>query len=337
VQARDLAALFEEIERSREQYGLASDSRVVSCYEAGRDGFWLHRLLCASGVENHVIDAGSMERQVRRRQVKTDRIDGERLLRFLMTWDQTGERVWSEVHVPSAAAEDHRHLSRELKVLQGEAQAHRNRLSSLLVAHGLKLQIDRHFLARVERARQWDGAPLPAGLTGRLVREWERLEQVRQQRLALERERREQVRTGTGVAIEQCRRLMQLRGIGIEGGWVLSAELFGWREFRNRRQIGGLLGLTPTPYQSGAMAREQGIDKAGISRVRTLAVELAWCWLRHQPDSELSRWYRERFGPGSSRHRKVGIVALARKLVVALWRYLDQGLVPEGARFKRVV
>ncbi len=330
IGAGDLDSLSGELGRSKKHFGLSETVRVVSCYEAGRDGFWLHRLLQSWGVENLVIDAGSMERTVRRRRVKTDRIDGEKLLRTLMAHDQEEEKRWSVVHVPPVEAEDRRQLNRELKVLQKEAQGHRNRIQSLLVTQGVRLQVNRSFGSWLESA----GHSLPPMLAARIAREFERLEQVEDQRRQIERQRRQLLREGRDPAFEQSRRLMQLRGIGIEGGWVLPMELFSWRGFENRRQVGGLVGLTPTPHQSGTMDKEQGIDKAGIARVRTLAVELAWCWLKHQPQSALSRWYRERFGSGGSRQRRIGIVALARKLLIALWRYLEYGIVPEGALLK---
>ena len=334
VRAGDLAALSEEVERAKQRLGLPSTSRVVSCYEAGRDGFWLHRWLVASGIDNRVIDAGSIDRQVRGRRVKTDRIDGEKLLRLLLRHEHEGERVWSVVQVPSVEAEDARQLHREREVLQREIRAHRNRITSLLVACGIRLKIPRGFLERLAEVRLWDGSKLPKGLEARLVREWDRLCLAEAQLKQLEAERRRQLRESRSPAVEQARRLMRLRGIGVEGGWVLPMELYAWRRFGNRRQIAGLVGLTPTPWHSGSLQREQGIDKAGIARVRTLAIELAWCWLRHQPDSELARWYERRFGHGGPRSRRIGIVALARKLLIALWRYLEEGIVPEGARLK---
>lgn len=334
VKARDLGALEVEIAKARERFGLPADVEVVSCYEAGRDGFWLHRYLESRGIRNRVVDAGSIDRKARRRRVKTDRLDGERLLQLLIRFEETGEKVWSVVRVPDVAAEDRRQIHRELAILQGEIRAHQSRITSLLITQGLELRLDRRFLERLSKSRLVDGSPLPELLRRRLEREWARLEYSRAQRLELERERRELLRESRAPAIEQSRRLMQLRGIGVQGGWILPMEIFSWREIRNRRQLAGLVGLCGTPFQSGGSSREQGIDKAGIARVRTLAVELAWGWLRHQPDSELSRWYRERFGSGGSRMRRIGIVALARRLLIALWRYLEDGLVPQGARLK---
>ncbi len=334
VKAGDLCALSEEVGRAQEHFDLPSSSRVVSCYEAGRDGFWLHRYLDESGIENRVVDAGSMDRKVRRRRVKTDRIDGEKLLRLLMRSEQDGEKVWSVVRVPSVEAEDARQLHREREVLQREIRVHRNRIVGLLITQGVRLRIDRRFPERLREVRLWDSSPLPQALEARLLREWDRLTGVTAQLRGLEAERRRLLRESKAQAVEQVRQLMRLCGIGIQGGWVLPMELYAWRRFRNRRQIGGLVGLTPTPHQSGTSQRELGIDKAGIARVRTLAVELAWCWLRYQPDSELARWYERRFGHGGSRSRRIGIVALARKLLVALWRYLEEGIVPAGARLK---
>jgi transposase len=189
-------------------------------------------------------------------------------------------------------------------------------------------------MTKLGRVRLWDGSALPAGLRVRLEREYACLTFVKQHITELETERRQVIRTATDPSTKQVRQLLRLRGIGENSAWLFVMEFFSWRDFHNRREVGRLAGLAPTPYQSGAEAREQGIDKSGNSSVRTMAIEVAWGWLRHQPHSELSLWYQDRFGHGNKRLRKIGIVALARKLLIALWRYLETGEIPAGARLK---
>ena len=335
IDAGDLAGLEREIHRARRHFGLDEQGRVVSCYEAGRDGFWLHRYLLAQGVESQVVDPSSLRVSRRGRRAKTDRLDARELLRHLMRWAAGEERVWSVLRVPTVEQEDRRWLSRELETLKKERNQHYSRMRALLMVHGVRLRGRRDFFARVLAARQWNGQELPAGLMARLQREQQRLELVSEQIRELERERRRRLRDSAAMA--KARRLYQLRAIGEAGAWILDAECFGWRDFSNRREVGGCAGLVPTPYRSGSIDHEQGISKAGNRRVRSLMVELAWGWLRYQPNSRLARWYETRFGHGSKSLRKVGIVALARKLLVALWRYVEHGIVPEGALLKATV
>jgi transposase len=334
IQAGDLCRLHEEIAAAKRRLKLSESAAVVSCYEAGRDGFWLHRHLVESGIKSLVVDPSSVEVSRRRRRAKTDRLDVHKLLRHLVRW-QAGERgVWKVVQVPSVEAEDQRQLHRELESLKRERTRHTNRMSSLLVTQGIRLEVDRHFLVRLAQARLWDGSPVAAGLRNRLEREYGRWELLTEQIRELERERREALREGTGEGVEIARRLYAVRGIGENFSWLAAMEFFGWRRFRNRRQVGGLAGLAPTPFASGASEREQGIGKDGNHRVRAMTVEIAWAWLRFQPESELSQWFEQRYGAGSRRSRRVGIVALARKLLIALWRYLETGVLPEGAVLK---
>jgi len=204
----------------------------------------------------------------------------------------------------------------------------------LLANQGIRLEKNGDLRQRLGRLRQWDGAPLPAGLLARLQREWEHAEFLHGKILELERERRQAIVEGRSPAIEKVRQLMLLKAIGPSGSWVYVHEFFGWRRFRNRKEVGAAAGLTPTPYQSGDGSREQGISKAGSRHIRAVAIEMAWCWLRYQPRSKLSLWYQERFGRGGKRARKVGIVAVARKLLIDLWRFLEQGVIPEGATLK---
>jgi transposase len=248
---------------------------------------------------------------------------------------QAGEqKVWRVVRVPTVEQEDGRQLHRELASLKRERTQHINRIKGLLVNQGVRLAVKSDFLKRLEEVRLWDGSPLPPGLGGRVRREYARIELINQQIKVLEAERRELLRSATDRQTEMIRHLLRLRGIGLNSAWLYVKEFFGWRQFRNRREVGALAGLTPTPYQSGDGNREQGIDKAGNCHIRAIAIEIAWGWLRHQPDSALSQWYQERFGHGNSRMRRIGIVALARKLLIALWRYLETGEIPEGAMLK---
>jgi transposase len=334
IPAGNLTALQREIALARKRFGLPEDARVLSCYEAGPDGFWLHRYLTAHGVENYVVDSASIEVNRRARRAKTDHLDVGKLVTMLIRFDAGDQRVWSVVHVPDPQVEDRRHLHRQLATLKADRTRHRNRIQGLLVGQGVRLPVKGDFLEQLASVRLWDGSPLPEGLRTRLEQEYAALQFTEEQIRTLEAQRRQIIRTSDDPLIQQVRRLMALRAIGENIAWVLVMELFGWRDFRNRRQVGGLSGLAPVPHQSGEEEREQGISKASQALIRAIAVELAWCWLRYQPESALSQWYWQRFGNGSKRQRKIGIVALARKLLIALWRYLTFGEVPAGARMK---
>jgi transposase len=334
IRAGDLEALQREIGLAKKRFSLPEGTKVLSCYEAGRDGFWLHRYLVSQAVENLVVDSASIEVNRRAKRAKTDRLDVEKLVTMLIRYDSGEQKVWCVVHVPSVEAEDNRHLHRALKTFKSDRTRHVNRLKGLLVGQGVRLPVSANFLERVDRVRLWNGTPIPLGLQSRLQREFAGFQFVDGQIKALEAERRELLRTSEEPSVEQVRRLLRLRGIGENSAWLFVMEFFAWREFRTRRQVGGLAGLTPTPYQSSEQSREQGISKAGNSPVRSIAIEIAWGWLRHQPDSELTLWFQKRFGHGSKRLRKIGIVAVARKLLIALWRYLEYGEIPAGAQLK---
>ncbi|MDH3289288.1 MAG: IS110 family transposase [Betaproteobacteria bacterium] len=330
VPAADLMKLSEAVAKAKERFGMPASTPVVSCYEAGRDGFWLHRHLKSVGIENEVIDAASIEVSRRLRHVKTDRLDGERLLDKLMR-HHAGERGgWSVVRVPSVEEEDARRLHRELERLKRERLAHRVRVQSLLVIHGLRVTIKSSL--RLGSLTLWDGRALPAELKAELEREVERLTLVERQIAALESARRERLREPKTEAERSIVQLMRLGAIGPTSAWLLVMEFFGWRGFRNRREVAALAGLVGSPYNSGESERDQGISKAGNRRVRAMMVEIAWLWLRFQPKSALSQWYHRRFAGGGLRMRRIGIVALARRLLIALWRYLADGVIPEGAR-----
>jgi transposase len=323
-----------EIERARQRFGLAADAPVRSCYEAGREGFWLHRWLASEGIDNRVVDASSIEVNRRLRRAKTDRMDATRLLLLLVRFFGGERSVWSVVRVPNAEEEDRRHLHRELLTAKRDRTRVANRIQGMLANQGLRVNWRRPLAPQLAGLRLWDGAALPAGLRERLAREEERLALLNRQIEALEGARRERIRAGSDAAVRQVQQLLALQGIGSNSAWLYVMEFFAWRRFRNRRELGALAGLTPTPYQSGESNREQGIAKAGNRHVRAMAIEIAWGWLRFQPESALTRWYQERFGQGSSRLRRIGIVALARKLLIALWQYLETGVVPDGAVLK---
>jgi len=334
IRAGDLAALEEEIGLAKRRFHLPPEVRVMSCYEAGRDGFWIHRYLMEQGIENLVVDAASIEVPRRARRAKTDRLDVGKLLTMLIRYDCGEKKVWSVVNVPSVESEDNRHLHRELTTLKRDRTRHINRIKGVLMGQGVRLPVKGDFLKQIEEVRLWDGSPLPRGLRARVEREYGGLRFVEEQIKELEAERKELIRTSDDPSVEMVRQLMRLRGIGENSSWVFVMEFFGWRRFRNRREIGALAGLAPTPYQSGDETREQGISKAGNRSIRAMAIEIAWGWLRYQPDSDLSRWFNRRFGQGSKRMRKIGIVALARKLLIALWRYVEFGEIPAGAQLK---
>jgi len=328
IHAGDLGALQQEIPEAKVRFGLAETAPVQSCYEAGRDTFWLHRCLSSLGIASLVVDSTSIEVGRRKKHRKTDRLDLERLLNRLIRHHNGEAKVWSVVRVPSAEAEDNRQLHRELLSLKDERTRHINRIKGLLVGQGIRLAVGNRFPERLSSLRLWDGTELPAGLRTRLEREYARLCLVTEQIALLEATRQKAIRYSTDPAMAQVRQLLRLRCISEGSAWLYVMESFGWREIRNRRQLGALAGLTPTLSDSGDSEHEQGISKAGNEYVRTMAVEIAWAWLRYQPDSALSCWYWERFGQGGQRASRIGIVALARKLLVALWRYLETGDIP---------
>jgi transposase len=332
IAGRAIEALRQEIAAAKERFGLPADTPVVSCYEAGREGFWLHRCLRAMGVQNEVIDSSSIQVPRRQRRAKTDRLDVQQLLKMLVRWQQGEKDVWSVVQVPSVADEDARQLHRELETLREEQTGHSNRINGLLSSCGVALTVNRHFPKRLKEVRLWDGSALPPDLQRRLLREFERMQAVNRQIRELENERGRRIRKGDDdPAVGKVRRLMGLKGIGDNSSWMYVREVFGWRQIKNRRQLGGLVGLAGSPYRSGKVEHDQGISKAGNRRMRAMAIEIAWGWLRYQPQSALSCWYEQRFAHGGKRMRRIGIVALARKLLVALWRYLETGVPPEGA------
>ncbi len=329
VDAGDTVAVLECLSKARARCSLSARCKVHSCYEAGRDGWWLHRWLIEQGTDNIVVDAASIEVNRRARRAKTDRLDGDKLLAMLLR-HHAGERVWSVLHEPSAEAEDARRTHRELGRLIHERIAHTNRIGSLLVLHNLRPHI---VVGGRDWAAWWErhGTQVPPLLRTEIERESARLKLVKEQIKVLEAGRRQEIEDGKQPLVAQ---LIRLRAIGPKGAWVLVKEIFGWREFANRRELAGCVGLAPTPYASGDSQIEQGISKAGNRRVRAMLVEQAWKWLQLQPDSALTQWFNRRFASAGKRMRRVGIVAVARRLVIALWRYLKHGEIPAGAVLK---
>src|ERR1700761_4764904 len=306
--------------------------KVVVIQEAGLDGFWIHRLLVQSGIESHVVDPASIAVARRHRRAKTDAIDGVSLLRTLMAWARGERRVCSMVRPPSPEEEDQRRLSRERGTLLKERIQHTNRIKGLLSGQGIR-GYDRLKPDRLDALQTGDGRPLPERLKAEIRRELARIDVVATQLASVERVRDALVRTQTTERTNPSVLLIKLKGVGIEFASLVWLEgLF--RSFTNRRQVAAYAGLAPSPWQSGGTNRDQGISKAGNHRLRHVMIELAWFWLRHQPDSALSRWFRNRVGTAKGRVRRIAIVALAHKLLVALWRYVTQGVVPEGATLK---
>jgi transposase len=329
-----LLALLERV-RARAAGKLGSAPKVVSCYEAGYDGFWLQRLLMAAGISTLVFDPASIAVEQRSRRAKTDRIDGELLLRTLMAYLRGEPRVVRIVRVPSVEQEDARRASRERDRLVKEQTGHTNRIKALLRLVGMAVGYPRRrdWLNWLERQRDRQGQPMSPHLLAEVTREHARLMLVRQQLAALEQVQAAQASPVPAAMAERRDLLQRLKALGPAFATTLTNEVF-YKDFRNRRQVGAYCGLTSSPWRSGGIDREQGISKAGNPRARLKAIELAWLWLRHQPESELSRWFRTRTANAGKRARRIAIVALARKLIVALWRYLTTGLVPAGATMK---
>ncbi|TMH35645.1 MAG: IS110 family transposase [Betaproteobacteria bacterium] len=330
LEAGDQVAVKEAIAKARIHFGLDEAAAVVSCYEAGRDGFWLHRWLLECGVENLIVDSGSIEVNRRQRRAKTDRLDALKLLSMLMRYMGGERRVWTVLHVPTTEQEDARRPHRERERLERERLAHSNRIRGLLMLHNIRVKTigGAKWCQRLAALR----VHLPVQLWAELGRESERLRLVVEQLRALEAERAQSL-IQADPAREKTVKLLELVSIGPTSAWVLAREVF-WRTLRNRREVAHCAGLAPMPYASGESAHEQGISKAGNRRVRVLTVQLAWCWLRYQPQSALAQWFNVRFAGGGSRIRRIGIVALARRLLIALWRYVEYGVIPEGATLK---
>jgi transposase len=334
---KELAELLDKI-RTRVGRELKRPVEFVSCYEAGYDGFWIHRLLEENGVRNFVIDPASLQVDRRARRVKTDIVDVTKLLRSLMAYLRGEPKVWSVVRVPSVAEEDDRRLHRERNRLINERVQHVNRIKGLCAVHGIyhyqPLRSNR--MKRLEQVRTGDERELPPRAKAEIQRELQRLELVLQMIKAIEKQR-DTMALGKAPSTygnaKKVQQLVKIGSIGPEIATVLVGEVF-YRQFNNRQQVGSYVGLTPTHFQSGPSCRDQGISKAGNPKARTIMLELAWFWIRYQPDSPLTIWFREPVGTAKGRIRRIAIVAMARKLLIALWRYLETGVVPTGAKLK---
>ena len=336
VEARNRVQLLAEVGSAKSKLGLDTQVRVVCCFEAGRDGHWIYRWLTSEGFEVLEIDSSSIEKPQGRKHVKTDRVDVVKLLDLLLRYCWGFRQAFKVVRVPDEAAEAAQRLHREDEYLLKQRSRISNRIKSLLVTQGVEgFSLRGDVAARLERLRLWDGQPLSSELKTELQRLYAQYRVFDEQLDAVAAAYEAELSTATPVG-EKRRRLEQLKSVGPKTSRILCAEVFGWRRFANAKQVGAMSGLTPTPAQSGDARTEQGISKAGNRRVRRVMIELGWLWLRWQPDSVLSRWYQRRFAQGGPRARRIGIVALARKLLIALWRYLEDGVVPEGAVFKAV-
>jgi transposase len=324
----------DEIAATKTRFGLSADTAVVSCYEAGLDGFWVHRYLGSLGVSNLVVDSSSIEVNRRARRAKTDRLDVERLLALLLRYVGGEQSALRVVRVPGEADEHGRQLHRELLALKRDRTRVTNRITGLLATQGVHVSVRADFGDRLEALTLWNGEPVAVALRMRLLREWQKVELFTTQIRALEHARHEAVRHSDEHAVILVRRLRELRGIGDHAAWLFVMELFAWRQLKTRREVAAITGLAPTPYRSGTLDREQGISKAGNAAVRAIAIQIAWMWLLHQPQSQLAQWYEARFAHGGQRARKIGIVAVARRLMIDLWRYLEVGVIPEGAVLK---
>ena len=334
IPARGEAVFLREVAVAKEKLGLPSDAPVICCYEAGRDGFWIDRMLKKHGLQNRVMDPASIEVPRRSRKRKTDRLDAEKLLRLLLRAELWGERdAFSVVRVPTEEQESELRRHRERERLVKERTGHRARIRSLCILHGI--EVGNPATMPIDALRDWEGKPLVGPWVDELKREQQRLCLVEEQLEGLETQQAAALREPSTPALKKAQKLYRLKAVGLQSSWLLSHECFGWRTFANRKCLGSFVGLTGTPYDSGETLREQGISKAGSGRVRMTMIELAWGWVRWQPHSALSRWFVERYGcGGTTRSKRKGIVALARKLLVALWKYLEQDRVPEGAILK---
>lgn len=316
------------------KWELPDQTRIVFLYEAGQDAFWIQRALAARGYEAYVVDPASIPVKRQGRRAKTDRLDAIRLVECLRAWLRGELAEVRMVHIPTEEEEAQRHLARERGLLQKEVGQHLDRIGKLLRTVGCWDAVGKDFAERLKQGlvRCHDGKPIPAELGARLQHEWERLLLVEVQWKELERSLRDQLPEPVRGRIAHLERL---KAVGRVGATRMVLEFF-WRDFNNRRQVGSCIGLTPQPYDSGESRVDQGISKSGNARVRSLAIEMAWFWLKYQPGSELALWFRQRTegsGP-NKRARRIAIVAVARKLVIALWRYLEHGVIPAGAQLK---
>jgi transposase len=328
-----LQQLLQRLAEFKARWSLAADCQVALIYEAGQDGFWIARALQAQGIRVIVVDPASVPVARHARRVKTDRLDALKLLEVLRCWLRGESSELRVLHIPSEAAEAQRLMARERGLLQKEVSQHADRITKRLRLYGCTEALDAQFVERLAagKVRCADGGPLPEELWDWLMREWERLELAQKQLRGLEKTLLHQLPESVQQSVAQ---LARLQGVGWVGAMRLVLELF-WRDFANRRQVGACVGLVPQPYDSGDSHVDQGISKQGNARVRSLLVEMAWFWVRYQPQSELAQWFARRTTGAGKRSRRIAIVAVARRLAIALWRYLREGLIPPGAKLKK--
>jgi transposase len=333
IRGGDTGGLMAKLDAARDRLTKVSGQvpKVVLCYEAGYDGFWLARFLKQRGIECLVMEPASLQVNRKARRVKTDRIDVEKQLHTLIAWCRGERHVCSMVVIPSAEEEDLRRSHRERDRLIRERTAHINRIKGLLFGQGIRgINVkSRYKTLTPADLVTGDGRPLPDRLAREIAREIERVALVQEQLREIERER-DLAPTPCAATEHKRHQLLRLNGIGVASAPILAREVY-YRQFANRRQVGSYLGMTPSAYDSGESRRSQGISKAGNSLARRVMIQVAWLWLKHQPESELTKWFRRRTEGQSRRMRRVMIVALARKLAIALWRYLETGQIPEGA------
>jgi transposase len=337
MDAGDTTALLAFIakHRARAEERLGAAVEVVSCFEAGRDGFWLHRWLLANGVNNRVVEPTSILVSRRARRAKTDRLDAQGLLRVIAAHHRGDHQICSIVRAPSPEQEDAKRPHREREHLVRERIRIENRLEALLVTQGVRKRPSlRSWASDLAKLRTGDGRELPPHLCAELDRLKRRLTLTLELIRELDAERTAVADAdASDIDARKIAALSRIRGVGDNFAAVLTREVF-YRRFDNRRQLASYVGIAPMPHQSGAMDRDRRIGRAGNPRARTSLIQLSWLWLRYQPKSELAAWFRDRVGALAGRTRRIAIVAMARKLLVALWRYVETGVVPTGMEFK---
>jgi transposase len=335
IEAGNFMAFKDAIDDAKKHFTLPASAVAIAGYEAGREGFYPYRRLTEMGYLAYVIESSSIEVNRKKRRAKSDALDAQKLVLLMQRYHGGETSALRQVRTPSEAAEDARQVTREREELSREKTRLSNRMRGLVFAQGY-----RDWSSSLRGMTLWlatHAEKLPAQLKQRLQHEYERFKLVDQQIKTVTKAQQTARETATSASPKQeqlAQQLIQLRGVGEQGAWTLATELFGWRQFNNRREIGSAAGLTPTPYSSGNSNHEQGISKAGNKRVRRIMVELSWAWLRYQPDSQLSQWFTQRYGGQGKRSKRIGIVALARKLLIALWYYAEQGQLPQGALLK---
>jgi transposase len=332
VASGDLRAVVATIAQARRRFGVPVTAPVHSCYEAGRDGFWIHRALTGEGLRNRVVDSASIEVNRRARRTKTDRLDALKLVQMLVRVCLGERGVWHEVRVPEERDEAARQVSRERTDLVKEQTRLRNQVASWLASWGCRVSGAQRRRAEWWTAvRDWRDQPLPGDVQARIARAETRRQLVQAQITVLDAA--QAIAVAAEPSDSPLGRLVHLKGVATTSASILMQEGLVWRAFRNRREVGGLLGFAPAKYNSGTQERDQGISRAGNAHLQAVSIQLAWNWVRWQPASALTQWYRARFG-GHGRARRIGIVAVARKLLIALWRYATTGVVPAGAQLK---